>query len=193
MDKKIVQALDKIREIEPFIYEVFSTFTIEVVDNNTRTSTNGKTIVLKKSDVDRSVEFVTFALLHEALHNLLGHSNLMGTKDPLVFNYATDVVVNEIILRYPINPGTIGFVTAEKLGITGSDSLSLQQIYDRILPLRSRLFNPGVDEDMVAFDPIGSQQVKTKALHLLQTGQFPIQNELLYDRLEETYVYSSLL
>jgi len=81
-----------------------------------------------------------FVAMHEALHFILGHIKRGEGKDPLIWNFATDIVINEMLLRSLKRVSglpqwtTVPFniLLARDFNIKNVKDKSAEQVYDEI-------------------------------------------------------------
>jgi len=96
--ERIDLAFSKMGLREPFIAAVMTKITKEVSTEVPTAATNGKWIKFNPEFVDKCSDQQLFGLaLHEALHIVLMHVWRRGDRDPSVWNYANDAIINSYI------------------------------------------------------------------------------------------------
>jgi len=84
---------------------------------------------------DREVHFV---LAHEVMHLLLDHHNRRGGREPLIWNIAGDVLINEMLQdHFSSSTGSVAcmsdYLTCESLNISiDPNSVTTEEVYDKL-------------------------------------------------------------
>lgn len=85
---------------EPFIAAVMTRIKREVTDSIPTAATDGLRILYNPDFVEKQGKEELFGLtLHEALHIILEHMWRRGDRDPKLWNYANDAIINAYILK----------------------------------------------------------------------------------------------
>lgn len=96
--ERIDLAFSKMGIREPFIAAVMTKITKEVSTEVSTAATNGKWIKFNPEFIDGVDDQQMFGLaLHEALHIVLMHVWRRGDRDPQIWNYANDAIINAYI------------------------------------------------------------------------------------------------
>jgi len=78
-----------------------------------------------------------FVLAHEVMHLLLGHFSRRGARDPLVWNIAGDILINNMLDGHFVNKGIrldlTDYCTAQKFNIVTPEEITIEEVYDRLM------------------------------------------------------------
>jgi predicted metal-dependent peptidase len=78
-----------------------------------------------------------FVMAHEVMHMLLGHFDRLGSRNPLLWNVAGDVLINHMLEGHFRNKGVSldlsDLCTADKFNISMPDEATTEQVYDIIM------------------------------------------------------------
>lgn len=97
-ERRLSAAQLRLRGKHPFFASLALFARIIVTERVDTAATNGRDIYFNPDFVDSlSREEVNGVLLHEVLHAALLHVSRRGTRDPYIWNYAADIVVNAMI------------------------------------------------------------------------------------------------
>lgn len=89
----------KFMDKSPFFATLLSFAKFEITDSIPTAATNGKSIKINPEFFgDLNVDEQYGVLLHEVMHNALGHLTRRGSRDPLIWNMAADYAENLIIV-----------------------------------------------------------------------------------------------
>jgi len=129
LKNKLKTAKKKIFLADPFIGFVMRYFEIEITDNCPTASTNGRIIIFgRKFLASLTPTDTIFVLMHEMLHVILGHPFRMKNRDPLRFNVACDIIVNDIISSYGYRAEKIQAIYGKYYGFN-SFFMTVETIY----------------------------------------------------------------
>lgn len=126
--KRINEAYAKLGIREPFIAAVMSKIKREVSTDIPTAATNGAWVKYNPEFVDEQTDAQLFGLVvHESLHVVLMHMWRRDSRDPSLWNYANDAIINKYIKdrRYDLPEGGvfINWVT---------DAMSSEEVYERV-------------------------------------------------------------
>lgn len=107
-------------------------------------------LIYKKEFVDKlSDPELKFVLAHEVMHLCFTHLTRLGNRDPLRFNCAADIVVNDILQSNQFTPPDCGLIptsnhefVADTVTITNINEKSAEQVYDQLPIIKQK---PGSD------------------------------------------------
>lgn len=187
MNNKITEAVSKIRDVEPLLHKSLEIFNIEIVNHQSTASTSGKVIIITEQMVhELSTDELAIVLIHELLHHVLNQPMRIGHKDPLVYNYATDIIVNEIISMYTLKNDKLPLVTKQIIKMTDISDESVESIYERLMPMRHRLYKPQdiTIEEMGRYNEIECISINDFIKNLLVQNPTMISNPALMSRLQ---------
>lgn len=113
---------------EPFIAAVMTKVKREISDAVPTAATNGSYVKYNPSFVDAQTDSKLFGLtVHESLHVILMHMWRRGTRDPFLWNYANDAIINKYIkdqgYELPDDGVFLSWVTNE---------MSSEEVYERL-------------------------------------------------------------
>ena len=188
MNYKLIEAVSKINDVEPFLHKLLEAFNIEIVNHQSTASTSGKAILITEQMVHQlSIDELSIVLIHELLHHVLDHPMSIGQKDPLAYNYATDIIVNEIISKYPLRNDKLPLVTKQNFKMTDISYESVESIYEKLLPIRQTLYKPRdiTIEEMGRYNEMECMAINEFIKHSLKQKTVEITNPVLLSRLQD--------
>ncbi|MDJ1174261.1 vWA domain-containing protein [Roseofilum capinflatum] len=164
IERLVSGCLLRLRMKSPFFATLALFTNISVTKTVPTAATNGKDIFLN-ADFFRglSVPEMDGVFLHEVLHAALRHVIRRGTREPLVWNIAADIVVNGMVLQQAgiagiaLPPGHIRDMSLE--------DLSVEEVYE-LLCKQAKSYGLG-DRDLL--DPDGSGTLSQDQKTTLET------------------------
>lgn len=126
--KRVQDSYAKLGIREPFIAAVMTKIRRELSDDVPTAATNGSYVKYNPDFVAEQTDAQLFGLtVHESLHVVLMHMWRRENRDPRLWNYANDAIINKYIRdrRYelPENGVSVSWVT---------DAMSSEEVYERL-------------------------------------------------------------
>lgn len=116
---------------EPSLGYVLQNIKILITYNVKTAATDGEQIYISSIFINNlNQEKIIFILLHELLHIVLYHPSRANNYNTKIYNYAHDIVVNDIIKSYCYKEGTLSPIT-KLFDIDGTINTA-EEIYDFI-------------------------------------------------------------
>jgi predicted metal-dependent peptidase len=126
--ERVSGAFAKMGIYEPFIAAVMSKIVKDVDPKIPTAATNGKWIKFGPEFTNKQTDAQLFGLaLHEALHVVLMHMWRRGDRDPALWNYTNDAIINAYILKrgYELPEGGVILSWVK-------EDMSSEEVYDRL-------------------------------------------------------------
>lgn len=99
-EKRLSTAYSKLSLREPFIAAVMTRIKREISYEVPTAATDGTRVIYNPDFMDKCSDEELFGLvLHESLHVILMHMWRRGERDPSLWNYANDAIINAYILK----------------------------------------------------------------------------------------------
>src|SRR5690554_160779 len=129
--KKIEKARTNIFIKDSFLGYILQHIKINIVEKGTTAYTDGKEIYFTEDFLESlDLEATTFVLMHELLHIVLKHVNRIKNKNRLVYNIATDYIINEMLIRAGYKSGNLKDMLISK---KARYNHSAEQVYSQII------------------------------------------------------------
>lgn len=85
-----------------------------------------------------------FVLAHEVMHLLLGHFPRRGYRDPLLWNIAGDILINNMLYEHFYSKGISlnlnEFCTAQKFDIELPNEATIEEVYDKLFAKAKKVY-----------------------------------------------------
>ena len=161
MERMVSGCLLRLRMRSPFFATLALFTNISVTETLPTAATNGKDIFLN-ADFFRSLSVPEMdgVFLHEVLHAALRHVIRRGTREPLVWNIAADIVVNGMVVQQAGMALPSGHIRDMSL-----EDLSVEEVYE-LLCKQAKSYGLG-DRDLL--DPDGSGTLSQDQKTTLET------------------------
>ena len=174
IEKKISKAKSYIAINQPFLSGIL--YTMDIVYDDTMEScaaTDGSKIFINPEKIDEySVKEIVFILAHECMHCIMFHMMRMDDRDKLLWNIATDIVINRILIMDSVGEYREGWIDEPTLYDKG-EGMS-EKVYDLLLKMakNNKKISTGQSEHSKPFDdliPSNTNRSKKETEKLKQT------------------------
>lgn len=129
---KIERAKIAIRLNDPSLATLINHFPVYLHPTHPTAATNGKVIYFGEAFLESlTIKDTVFVLLHELMHILLKHVTRKGMRDHYRFNFACDIVVNDLLRHHGYTYDNLKPVEGKAYNFFG-ELESVEVVYDRL-------------------------------------------------------------
>lgn len=133
-DDKVARAKLRLRMLSPFFAALLMFARLEARPGLGSAATDGRTIFYDPAFFAAlGAGGIEAVLMHEVLHCALRHPGRKGHRDPIIWNYAADIVVNGMIVehgQYALPTGAIRYPELERFAV--------EEVYELLLSRGAR-------------------------------------------------------
>jgi len=132
--ERLEQAYSRLGMFDPFIAAVMTKVERRVVDANITACTNGHVVAYSEAFLAKqTTEQIYGLVMHESMHVVLMHMWFRGDRDPALWNYANDAIINKLIRDKGVSSGVAIDLPAGGVELKWvTEDMTSDEVYDRL-------------------------------------------------------------